>query len=302
MRMFTWIVCLTSMAALGSQGIGAQPPPPPAPQVTVTATTNSSVNPPTTTLTVTVSNLPEGTLFKDLHVLPASKRVFPKLGGTTGSNVPVTPLDDTVPQQTWRRERSQNGRQLDLYANNAAGFGNGTYTIPLVWSPDEFDRTKQLPITWEATKDGNKEDNPNDGIDDGAGDAAPNLPQFLVTANGDEDLACALGSDQELPVQTAAGFQGMTYRIYTSTKLVPNYDDALGIGIASTTHPVPTSWNLDFLHFSGAVQLDGGAAPAPRILVPESTPGSGQVFYLVYAVEREGSIFIASQPITVKVG
>ncbi len=298
----TMIVCLMVAIALGCQEVAAQPPPPPAPQVTVTATTNSSVNPPTTTLTVTVSNLPEGTKFKDLHVVPLHKRVFPKFGGSTGSTVPVTPLDDTVPQQNWRRDRSQNGRQIDLYSNNATGFGNGTYTIPLVWSPDEFGKSKELAVGWEATKDGDKENGTTDDLDDSSGEPAPNLPQFLVTANGDEDLACALGSDQELPVQTAAGFQGMTYRIYTSTKLVPNYDDALGIGIASTTHPVPTSWNLDFLHFSGAVQLDGGAAPAPRILVPESTPGSGQVFYLVYAVERDGVIFIASQPITVKVG
>ncbi len=249
-----------------------------------------------TTITVTVSGLPENEKWKDVHLYAAFGSKLPRLGGGGGSTVTVTPQGGGN-GQSWTRSRTENGRVLNIYADGANGFGDGTYTVTIEWNAGDFAKAAQRAATWKATRDGNNEAGAGDVIGSSDGQQAPNVPQITAMINQDDDMRLFLDTTRTAEIATEPGFADAPYEVYASTRLNPDYTDPLGIGIETEDYPVPTSWNLTFANFTGLIDADGQTEWHPSITVPDDDDIVRKVFYLVFAVKDDGVPGIASAPI-----
>jgi len=279
-----------ALLALGSGELAAQQ----GVDVNVTASTDDQTG--LVTVEVTVSGLPEGTKWKDIHFHAARDKSFPKLEG--GTNVTVTDTG-TQATQTWTSKGS-GGQHVHVYADGADGFGNGAYRFTLDFSGDTSSWDEH-PVTWEATSDGDR--NWKTGVlDDNAGDPAPNFPQAGIAVNDSEERTVATGQVLVLDLYTAPGvFAGRTYRIYSSTALAERFDDPLAIGIESQTRPIPASWNLAFTAMTGQIDAQGGATPPPSVGVPNDPALVGESFYVVLAIVDGDSVEYAAAPAKVTI-
>ncbi len=192
----------------------------------------------------------------------------------------------------------------------AAGFGNGTYTFTLPWVVADNEKAGNIGMNWYLTKDGGMPFHKADKIaavgetpapGGGSPPPAPWLPMFSVSANQGVDMNVKFGEGTTLPVDPGR-FTRCVYEVYTSTQLNDGGTDPLGLGIESTTAPIPSSWGLQIVGAIGNVDSSGVVNPLPVIEVPADPSLAGKIFYLVFAVKNpDGSIGASSVPISVTI-
>jgi len=124
---------------------------------------------------------------------------------------------------------------------------------------------------------------------------------FSVSANEGLDMKVKFGEGTTLPVDPGR-FTSCVYEVYTSTQLNDEGTDPLGLGIESTTAPIPSSWGLQIQNAIGNVDSQGLVTPLPVIEVPADPSLSGKSFFLVFALKNpDGSIAASSVPISVTI-
>ncbi len=300
MKIITGLLCvfLLGLPITGSAEKVNAPPPP---SVHVSTSTNGN----TVTITVDPSNLLPGQKVRDLHFKSVSGNTFPRLGGPTGSNQPVT-AQGGGNAQTWSRSRSGDGRSLSFNTGTSstspAGYGE-TFTIAVQLSGQGSDNWVQDPTKWTATSDGSANITTAGTICTSSGAQAPNFPQFCVTCADGDQMKILCGVCEPVRIATSAGFAGYPYRIFTSTWLADDGDgtDQLGIGIGYPKHPVPPEWGLGLENFTGFINREGSSDPNPTISVPNNKDLRGNVFYVVIAVMEGDEVIASSSPIAVEI-
>ena len=268
----------------------------------ITVTASTTANSVQTTFTVTVANLPANKNWRDLHFDSARRYRFPRI--STSTTVSIQQNNQTL--QTWNIRRRSGGSFLDVYtgteSGDPSGLGNGTYTFTITWNPSKASKTKSKPIVWRAMSDGTSTVNSNedDVLDDD--DDQPNSPKVPQLKCSLSDTDARLSTTIDLVASTAKGFSGYTYEIYTSVKKNSNYTDPLGIGIETSSHPVPASWNLTFLDMTGTLNSTGVPTSAPSITTSQTPELVGRSLYAVFAVKNsQGEIVVSSAPATITI-
>jgi hypothetical protein len=271
--------------------------------VSVSSTDNSTTK--STDFTVTISGLPSDVKWRDLHLISARSKKFPRLlSSTAGTTVSPSPSGDN---QIWKVKTVDGRDQLNVYSGTGSsdpqGFGNGTFTFNVAWNIDDYNAAKGNPVTWSATKDGDQYAGTTDTIfkSEDSEDPSPKVRQLTCSLNYERDEVLPLNATTAFIGSVSSGFAGLDYQIYSSTKLVTDYSDTLGIGIDTQGFPIPTSWGLTFSNFTGTVASGGAVMPSPSITVPNTANLVGNVFYLVLAVKQDGAVVISSTPLKLTV-
>lgn len=275
------------------------------PDVNVTSVSTDSVVK-TSTFTVVVTCM--GTKkWRDLHVYSGQKLKFPKLISSTGTSTSVG--DGTNPAQNWNVSRSSAGNSVHVHTGTSTsspgGFGDGTYTFTIHWDTKTFDKAKTRAVTWYASSNGakNKPTSSSNIINDDGGKTPVSVPQATVSMHSeDPPQLVGIGQTSTLPAELQNSFASDTYEYYSSVKLSTDYSDSLGIGIASSTKPIPSSWAISFNSRTGTVGTGGEISPAASIVLPSDSGLIGKTIYMVLAVKDEnGDILYSSEPATLKI-
>ncbi len=305
-------VLLLGTSSFRAQGTGVQ--------ASVTTQTNRPVDANgnvtafSTTVTITIQNLPTGVKWRDFHIPGVIGRSFPRLDLTPppGSQTPTIPVTGGGSSQTWEVHRTRWGFHVNTGTGTSApaGFGNGTYTFTLPWVVENNENARNIGMNWYLTKDGGMpfiKDNKIAGVGEtpspggGPPSPAPWLPMFSVSANQGVDMKVKFGEGTTLPVDSGR-FTSCVYEVYTSIQLNDEGTDPLGLGIESTTAPIPPSWGIQIQNAIGNVDSNGVVNPLPVIEVPAEPSLAGKSFYLVFAVKNpDGSIAVSSVPISVTI-